>query len=337
MLLSAIILAYHTRTEYFEKAVESVFSQDYSQEPFEMILVKDFKSQCDLDLEKSGVRIIYSDPRDSIGKQMVLGVKESRGEIVCFLEDDDLWKQEKLKSVHERFVKNSELDYYHNSFTVIDKDGGTTKTNYRHNEIRRLKRRRSVYCSSLNQFEYSRLLSLGAYFNPSCISVRKGLLLSFFNQLAEINGAQDFFLFVLAVIGDRGILVDDQILTSYRVHSNNSSVGGDPNDRALKLVQRWIGERRNILHLIEGKAQQFVLKAVNFDIFSLGLWKGILLQNSRADIYNESLYSFKNWFRIGLLGYATFWQEVGVLVASVLSPQTGRLALKKLTMKTMFP
>jgi hypothetical protein len=52
---------------------------------------------------------------EPIGAKIVKGVEGTRGEIVSFLEDDDLWLPQKLGTVKQVF-KDNKVIYSHNNF-----------------------------------------------------------------------------------------------------------------------------------------------------------------------------------------------------------------------------
>ena len=55
---------------------------------------------------------------EPLGAKIVKGVEESRGEVVSFLKDDDLWLPQKLEIVKQVF-KDKDVIYYHNKYRLF--------------------------------------------------------------------------------------------------------------------------------------------------------------------------------------------------------------------------
>lgn len=95
LLVSIVIPAYNSK--YLGEAVESIFGQTYRK--FELIVVDDgspgnaIKNICD---EFPQVRYIRQ-PNAGPSVARNLGVREAKGEMIAFLDDDDIWLPDKLE------------------------------------------------------------------------------------------------------------------------------------------------------------------------------------------------------------------------------------------------
>ena len=72
-------------------AVNSALNQTLPKDEYEIIVVKNFEDEnIDRFLEEHSVRniIVKEEP---LSAKIVKGVEESRGEVISFLDDDDLW------------------------------------------------------------------------------------------------------------------------------------------------------------------------------------------------------------------------------------------------------
>ncbi|XDF44303.1 glycosyltransferase family 2 protein [Saccharolobus solfataricus] len=109
--ISVIITAYN-RKEYLKEAVDSVLTQTLPRDEYEIIVVKNFKDYDDY-LKENGVKSIYTD-RIPSGDKITIGIEESKGEVISFLDDDLFvpWKLEKVKSIFQ----DDNVVYYHNGF-----------------------------------------------------------------------------------------------------------------------------------------------------------------------------------------------------------------------------
>lgn len=100
-LVSVVIPSYN-RFNYLLNAVDSVLNQDYKN--YEIIIVNDASNQKEyydykfpskvkkLDLQQ-GLKSIYGFPTDAVRNK---GVEVADGEYIAFLDDDDIWFENKL-------------------------------------------------------------------------------------------------------------------------------------------------------------------------------------------------------------------------------------------------
>jgi glycosyltransferase involved in cell wall biosynthesis len=120
--ISVIITAYD-RKEYLLQAINSTIKQSLSKDLYEIILIKNFRDD-DIDTfaNKNNIINLFSENNTLSGKIME-AMEKAKGNILCFLDDDDIFYYEKLEYVLKKFAGNINLCYLHNNFTAIDKDG----------------------------------------------------------------------------------------------------------------------------------------------------------------------------------------------------------------------
>lgn len=124
-LISVIITTYN-RPDYLELAIKSVVDQTYKN--LEILVVDDgskvnyaeelcnkYEKCCYLYKENGGV----SSARN-------YGIIHSKGEFIAFLDDDDLWKKEKLEIQLDLLNSEPEIDLVHGPAEVIDEKGLVT-------------------------------------------------------------------------------------------------------------------------------------------------------------------------------------------------------------------
>jgi glycosyltransferase involved in cell wall biosynthesis len=108
--LVSVIIPVYNGTRYLRAALESVFAQTYR--PFEVIIVDDGS------VDDSGV-IAQSFPdvhyihqaNQGVASARNNGIDAARGEFLAFLDQDDLWKPEKLKLQVDCLLSNLDLGY----------------------------------------------------------------------------------------------------------------------------------------------------------------------------------------------------------------------------------
>ena len=98
-VVSAIITTFE-RVELLKRALQSVLSQSYTQ--LEILVVDDASSNNDAssminDLNDDRIRLIKHEANKGVSAARNTGIKNARGEYVAFLDDDDIWLQDKIE------------------------------------------------------------------------------------------------------------------------------------------------------------------------------------------------------------------------------------------------
>lgn len=125
-LVSIITPAYNSGP-YLQQTIASVLAQDYQN--WEHLLVVD-KNSSDNTLQiaqsaaskDSRIQCITSPLTGGAGANRRIGLDQSQGEYVAFLDADDLWHPSKLqKQIH--FMREKNLDFSYTSYQCIDQYG----------------------------------------------------------------------------------------------------------------------------------------------------------------------------------------------------------------------
>ncbi len=119
MPVATVIITVYDRTDYYLEAIDSVRNQiGFSPEQVEIIVV----SNISLPIVPEDVVLLTLKQR-GIGPKLKLGIERSHSDIIIILEDDDIFSQNKIKTVTELFKKYPEVNYIHNAqkpFKKID-------------------------------------------------------------------------------------------------------------------------------------------------------------------------------------------------------------------------
>ena len=191
MFISVIVTAYNRRT-YIMDALESVLDQTLDREKWEMIVVKNFNDDAvDSLLVENGIKNIIME--GTIGEFLYEGVKNSKGEVISFLDDDDIFLREKLESVFGLFSADNKLVCYHNDSLICN--------------------------SNLTVKDRSRITKNPA-FNLSSISIRKSAIN--LDNLKKIWTAQDAFMLLSAKEIGGKVKVGKSVQTFYRVNTEST-------------------------------------------------------------------------------------------------------------------
>jgi glycosyltransferase involved in cell wall biosynthesis len=92
----SVIVPTHNRWPMLRDAIESIFNQSYQD--YELVVVDDGSEDASVqELSRYGSALRWvSQPRRGVAAARNLGVSESRGACLAFLDSDDLWHSEKL-------------------------------------------------------------------------------------------------------------------------------------------------------------------------------------------------------------------------------------------------
>lgn len=108
--LVSVVIPTYNRAGMLMEAIDSVFSQTYQN--FELIVVDDGSSDNTLDKlrEISDARlVVVAGEHGGASAARNLGVRSARGELIAFLDSDDLFTPRKLQAIVDMFLGRPEL------------------------------------------------------------------------------------------------------------------------------------------------------------------------------------------------------------------------------------
>ena len=202
--LSVLVTAWRRR-DFLGEALRSVERQTLPREEFEVVVVRDFE---DPSTDRQIASLDACDIRfgsDNLGRTMALGVRACRGEVICFLDDDDRFDPRKLAVVRAEFRRQRDLGYFHNGLSLMDEAG------------RRLDGEDPVLTSR------ALAMSRDWDFCMSCISVRRELVLPLLDRWPGVPKAPDSFLDYISRASHYTRRQTLDPLTEYRLHPRSSS------------------------------------------------------------------------------------------------------------------
>lgn len=128
----SVIIPTWNRESFIRTALDSVFAQTYPEERLEIIVVDDGSTDGTREiLEGYGQRIycIYQENR-GIASARNAGISGARGDIVTFLDSDDVYISGRIDQVARTFGKNPGSGMVFHPVELIDKDGRTLYRNF---------------------------------------------------------------------------------------------------------------------------------------------------------------------------------------------------------------
>lgn len=251
--ISVILLAFD-RKNYVIGGVASALNQTLPRDRYEILVYKNFEDpEIDAYLQANGVRNLTSEPA-SRPRTMRTVLQDARGEILSFLDDDDLFTPEKLAVVDRVFTEDPSLGFFHNGYLVVDEEEKPFAWSPfpQPEELVHIRagdgRSRSLPANALR---------LG--FNTSSISVRRDWLTPF---LPSFEGREaewsDALLLACALVSGCGILADPAKLTHYRYHDSWTNILHYTMESVPRIaeVDTW---NIRVLNLIAGFASNTTL------------------------------------------------------------------------------
>ncbi len=186
----SVIISDYNRKLYILNALKSVIHQSLSRENYEIILIKNFAdSNIDDFASQNKVKSLISQDISLSGK-IREALSYATGNVICFLDDDDKFYENKLEYVYNKFKTTKNLVYLHNNFSSIDDNNQPIK--YK---------------------------NINPDFNISSISIRKDIINV--DTLTMVSKSIDTLMYMYARESGMKIEIDDTVLTYYRVTENS--------------------------------------------------------------------------------------------------------------------
>lgn len=125
MELISVIIPFYKKKKFIEKTIESVFNQTYNN--FEIIIIYDDPEKEDLRYltnlfgENKKIKIIINKNNLGAGLSRNIGIDQSNGKYIAFLDADDVWHKNKIQT-QISFMKKNNLRISHTSYKIIDQN-----------------------------------------------------------------------------------------------------------------------------------------------------------------------------------------------------------------------
>ena len=138
MSLVSIIMPYYKKKSFFLESINSAINQTYKNT--EIIIIYDDTDLTDLkyiyEIKKldSRIRVIKNDHNIGAGLSRNLGILNSRGSYIGFLDCDDLWVSKKIEK-QINFMKKKKISFSYTSYDVINFKNQFIKTKNVSNKI----------------------------------------------------------------------------------------------------------------------------------------------------------------------------------------------------------
>lgn len=204
----SVIIPDYNGEKYIAEAIESALGQTYRN--FEIIVVND--GSADNSYEKikpylPSVKYIFQE-NQGVAAARNTGIKHSSGELIAFLDQDDLWLPEKLELQVDYLLRNPDVGLVHSNMSYIDEQGEPIEPDFDFPSCI------AGRCFG-ELFTKNRIAILTVLLRKDCLN-KMGL----FN--IQFSGVDDYDL-LLRVSRYYPVGHIDRFLASYRLHGSNTS------------------------------------------------------------------------------------------------------------------
>jgi glycosyltransferase involved in cell wall biosynthesis len=230
--LVSVILVVSNGERYIRSALHSIFKQNYF--PLEIIVVDGQSVDHTAAIAQSFKSVKYlHQAEQGLANGRNTGIEAAEGDLIAFLDSDDLWTTHKLSIQVDCLLQNPEIQYV-NSLVKLFVDPGYSP--------------RSGYTMKfLEQAHIGR--------TPGTLVARRSVfdLVGLFNT--DFSIACDVEWFTRANASKIPMFIIPEVLLYKRIHNNNLSSNVSVNKRELMIVirQSLIRQRRKISGIAYGK------------------------------------------------------------------------------------
>ncbi len=212
MIKVSVIIPTYNSSKYIREAIVSVLNQTYKN--IEIIVIDDGSEDNTNDVLKdyikSGAIEYFYKKNQGQASARNFGIKKSRGEIIAFLDADDLWLPEKL----EKQIKKLQTTSADICFTDVEVFGKTESAGKRFSQI-----------AEFHQGEILKSLIRTNFLVNSSILMKRAVFekIGFQNEKRIYRNIEDYDYWIRAALDGINFVYLPEALTQYRIHRDQSS------------------------------------------------------------------------------------------------------------------
>ena len=224
-----VVIPVFNREDLVGKVIECVLNQSFKD--FEIVVVDNYSEDDtvlkvkEIQQNHTNVKLICNSKNLERCISRNLGIKNSEGEYICFLDSDDFWMENHLEEMFH-FIQETKIQglYFSNAFDSINFGPLTERT-----------------CPDLSNYPLFEYL-LTYTFNPSRVAVHRSIL-NEFDFDPEIPGLEDFDLW-LRIATKFPVFQLKKRTVVYNIHINSTtSTELRKSDREIKLYQTVLSKK----------------------------------------------------------------------------------------------
>ncbi|ARV62895.1 glycosyl transferase family 2 [Nostocales cyanobacterium HT-58-2] len=214
--LVSVLVANYNYAKYISETLESVLRQTYPH--FEVIVCDDGSTDNSCEIiatyvQKDSRIKLVSQPNGGVASALNTAYRESKGQIICLLDADDIWMNTKLEKVVEAFKSDPQFGFVIHNVIQIDGQG---------NFIKLAPMYKSLASGWMASYALENGGDIGGIPPASALSVRREVAHFLFPLNEEFKRNADSLIFCMApyitVIG-----AVPEVLNQFRLHGANTT------------------------------------------------------------------------------------------------------------------
>lgn len=220
----SVLMAVFNGQDYLKEAVNSILQQSFPD--FEFIIINDASTDNTGKILKSfkdkRIKILKNKKRLGLTLSLNKGLKKAQGEFIARMDADDISRKDRLKAQFNYLKSHPKVAMCGSWVTLINQSGG--KTGERRYPL-----------------EYKQIKKVIFKYNPfvhPTIMIRKSVLNKFGTYDENLNGAEDYDLFLRIVKNNQAINLPDFLL-KYRISPEAISFLEYKKTEGQALRARW--------------------------------------------------------------------------------------------------
>ncbi len=254
----SVIITCHNLERYIGAAIDSVLAQSW-RGPVEVLVVDDASSDRSAEVIRARPAVRYLRAERNLGVLMatVLGLREVRGDIVYFLDGDDVWHPDKLARTVPRFDADPALGFLTHDLEYMDGEGRALPQVSRSSFVFQPPRDDEDARVRAGILMHTKDVWLGSAFAIRRSRVDADAFCAFAETLPDPLGTyQDWPLaYWIACRADVRMDYVPGILFRYRVHAANYSGSATDAQKALRNVRKQLNTMRAMQEIVRARPQ----------------------------------------------------------------------------------
>ena len=229
-VVSIVLPTYNRSGYYLERAIQSVINQSYGK--WELIVIDNNSSDDTIksifNYKDDRIKILSINNNGNIALSRNLGIENSIGEYIAFLDSDDYWEKNKLYECINLMEQNNSEGICHGEYW--NNEDKTTKVIY----------------GPEDNFKLEKLLLRGNCISLSAIVIKKEKIIDVdcFSTKQEIITAEDYDLWIKLSKQNLKLHFTTKVLGTYQIHKNSESSNIIRNTHAsIKVIEGHIKDQ----------------------------------------------------------------------------------------------
>lgn len=255
-----VLIDTYNHERFIEQAILSVLEQDIEPRDMEIIVVDDGSTDSTPDIVRKFVPCVRYIRKTNGGQASAfnVGIPLAKGEIIAFLDGDDWWARNKLRTVLEVFDRETDIGAVGHGYIGVHRDGHRSRVVP--DECYRL---------HLRSIEGANLFRrLKCFLGTSKVTIRKAVLNRVLPIPETLTVEADEFMFTLSV-AVAGAIVIDQPLFFYRFHTGNLFQFQSPD---LSKQQRKLNVLLSLMHTLPPRLAALDVSPDVIDVVIHDIW-----------------------------------------------------------------